>query len=118
MSVGLEEYMDSLEVKPDGFKLTLVYWGREPSDNSHPLHMLLEMLKHQFDLELKKQDVQMMNHNWWQVDMLWSGSAKELVSTAKKLDEILQIELPKFPGNPEFNFDVWNYPPAAEDDEF
>ena len=33
MSVGLEEYMDSLEVKPDGFKLTLVYWGREPSDN-------------------------------------------------------------------------------------
>lgn len=118
MSVGLEEYMDSLEVKPDGFKLTLVYWGREPSDNAHPLHMLLEMLKHQFDLELKKQDVQMMNHNWWQVDMLWSGSAKELVSTAKKLDEILQIELPKFPGKPEFNFDVWNYPPAAEDDEF
>jgi len=28
------------------------------------------------------------------------------------------VELPKFSGQPEFNFDVWNYPPAAEDDEF
>lgn len=51
--VTLEEYMESMEVKPDGFKLTLVYWGREPADTAHPLHMLLEMLKHQFDMEVK-----------------------------------------------------------------
>ena len=90
--VTLEEYMESMEVKPDGFKLTLVYWGREPVDTAHPLHMLLEMLKHQFDMEVKKADVVVMKHRFWQADLIWSGGEKSLVKTAQELDDILQTK--------------------------
>jgi hypothetical protein len=116
--VTLEEYMESMQVKPDGFKLTLVYWGREPADTAHPLHMLLEMLKHQFDMEIKKADVVVMNHRFWQADLIWSGGEKALVKTAQELDDILQKQLPNMPGKPEFNFDTWNYPPADDNSEF
>jgi hypothetical protein len=118
MTVGLQEYMDALEVKPDGFKLTLVYWGREPVDDRHPIHQLLEMLKHQFGLGLKKQDVVAMGHRFWQCDMIWAGPDNKLVGVAQEMDTILQQQLPQMPGHPEFNFDTWNYPPADDDSEF
>jgi hypothetical protein len=117
-NLDLETYLAGLPQEPDGFKMTLVYWGREPVDDRHPIHQLLEMLRHQFELQLKKQDVVVMNHRFWQADMIWAGGIQNLVSTAKEMDTILQQQLPQMPGKPEFNFDTWNYPPAAEDDEF
>ena len=118
MSVTLQEHMDSMEIKPDGFKLTLVYWGREPVDPNHPIHMLLEMLKHQFNMEVKKTDVVVRKQRFWQADLIWSGDEKTLVARAQELDDILQKQLPTMAGRPEFNFDTWNFPPSDEDSEF
>ena len=63
-------------------------------------------------------NVKAPHHRFWQADMIWAGGIKNLVSTAKEMDIILQQQLPQMPGHPEFNFDTWNYPPADEDSEF
>lgn len=88
--VLLEEALEGLkENPPDGFMINMVYYDTSVADDEHPLHMSLEMLKQDFNLELRKRAVQIKDLQYYQVDMVWFGEFKALGGELKRLDKIL-----------------------------
>ena len=57
-SVSLEEAIAGFgDNPPDGFVMTMIFWKREPSNPKHQVHQFLEMLKVNFELDIRKRDV-------------------------------------------------------------
>jgi hypothetical protein len=67
-SVSLEEAIAGFgDNPPDGFVMTMIFWKREPSNPKHQVHQFLEMLKTNFELDIRKRDVVMKDMHFYQV---------------------------------------------------
>ena len=66
--------------------MTMIFWKREPSNPKHQVHQFLEMLKTNFELDIRKRDVVMKDMHFYQVDMFWYGSVKHMQKTMEDLD--------------------------------
>ncbi len=103
-SVSLEEAIAGFgDNPPDGFVMTMIFWKRELSDPKHKAHIFLEMLKTNFNLDIRKRDVVMKDMHFYQVDMFWYGSVKHMQKTMEDLDTIVAQNLESLEIQPSMN---------------
>jgi hypothetical protein len=89
-TIGLDEALENMKDNPpDGFMINLIYYDTSVTNNSHPLHGTMELIKADFGLEMRKNAVQVKELQFFQVDLIWFGKFKNLGSELKRLDNIL-----------------------------
>ncbi len=116
-SVSLEEAIAGFgDNPPDGFVMTMIFWKRELSDPKHKAHIFLEMLKTNFDLDIRKRDVVMKDMHFYQVDMFWYGSVKHMQKTMEDLDNIVAQNLESLEIQPSMNIGFCMRPVENPDD--
>ncbi len=116
-SVSLEEAIAGFgDNPPDGFVMTMIFWKRELSDPKHKAHIFLEMLKTNFDLDIRKRDVVMKDMHFYQVDMFWYGSVKHMQKTMEDLDTIVAQNLESLEIQPSMNIGFCMRPVENPDD--
>jgi len=116
-SVGLEEAIAGFgDNPPDGFVMTMIFWKREPSNPKHQVHQFLEMLKANFELDIRKRDVVMKDMHFYQVDMFWYGSVKQMQKTMEDLDNIVAQNLDSLQVQPTMNVGFCMRPVDNADD--
>jgi len=116
-SVSLEEAIAGFgDNPPDGFVMTMIFWKRELSDPKHKAHIFLEMLKTNFDLDIRKRDVVMKDMHFYQVDMFWYGSVKHMQKTMEDLDTIVAQNLESLEIQPSMNIGFCMRPVEYPDD--
>ena len=116
-SVSLEEAIAGFgDNPPDGFVMTMIFWNREPSNPKHQVHQFLEMLKVNFELDIRKRDVVMKDMHFYQVDMFWYGSVKYMQKTMEDLDTIVAQNLESLKIQPSMNIGFCMRPVDSPDD--
>ena len=116
-SVSLEEAIAGFgDNPPDGFVMTMIFWKREPSNPKHQVHQFLEMLKTNFELDIRKRDVVMKDMHFYQVDMFWYGSVKYMQKTMEDLDKIVAQNLDSLQVQPTMNVGFCMRPVDNADD--
>ena len=117
-SVSLEEAIAGFgDNPPDGFVMTMIFWKREPSNPKHKVHQFLEMLKVNFDLDIRKRDVVMKDMHFYQVDMFWYGSVKQMQKTMEEVDKIVAQNLESLEVQPALNIGFCMRPVDNPDDK-